>query len=337
MTDSTLAQAQRLVSGFRGYQLLVTACRLKLPDLLATGPKHADELAAATGTHSPALRRFLRGLVAWRVFGEAGDGRFTSTPLSDMFRSDQPGFRNLAIMLSEEGYQVWADMVYVLQTGKPAFEHVFGKGRWAKLAEDPDASANFNAAMVETSTRVGRGFVAAYDFGGARTVVDVGGGNGALLAAVLLAHPEMRGILFDQAAGLAGSRESLEAAGLAGRVTYAEGSFFESVPGGGDVYLLKSIVHDWEEERAREILRVCRSAMSPRSKLVLVERELPERIDDPEAALPTVMMDLQMMIVLGGRERTHGEYAELLASAGLRLDRETSLGTGFAAFEAVPV
>ncbi len=337
MTDSTLAQAQRLVSGFRGYQLLVAACRLKLPDLLAAGPKNADELAAATGTHSPTLRRFLRGLVTWGVFGEAGDGRFISTPLSDMFRSDQPGLRNMALMLTEEGYEVWGDMLYVLRTGEPAFEHVFGKGRWEKLAEDPEASAQFNAAMVETSTRVGREFVAAYDFGGARTVVDVGGGNGALIAAVLLAHPGMRGILFDLAAGLAGAREQLEAAGLAGRVTIAEGSFFESAPKGGDVYLLKSIVHDWDEERAREILRTCSAAMGPTSRLVLVERDLPERIDDPDAALPIVMSDLQMMVVLGGRERTEREYEDLLASADLRLDRKVSLGSDFAAFEAVPV
>jgi hypothetical protein len=336
VTDSTQAQAQRLVNGFRGYQSLVAACRLRLPDLLAAGPKDADELAAATGTHAPSLRRLLRGLVAWRVLGEAAEGRFTATPLSDMFRSDRPGLRNMAMMLSEEGYQVWGELMFVLQTGNPAFEHLFGKGRWEQLAEDPAAAALFNAAMFETSDRVGRAFVAAYDFGGARTVVDVGGGNGALLAAVLNAHPEMQGILFDLPAGLAGARENLKAVGLGGRVTFAEGSFFESVPTGGDVYLLKSIVHDWDEERARGILQSCRAAMSATSRLVLVERDLPEQIDDPDAALPTVMSDLQMMVVLGGRERTTTEYEQLLASTGLRLNRKVSMSSEFAAFEAVP-
>jgi orsellinic acid C2-O-methyltransferase len=337
VSDDPRARAQRLVSGFRGYQLVVAACRLKVPDLVAGGPRTADELAAATGTHAPSLHRMLRGLAAWQVFVEQADGRFAATPLSDMFRSDRPGLRNLAIMLSEEGYQVWGELMHVLETGQPAYERVFGKARWEHLADHPASSAQFNAAMVETSNRVGLDFVASYDFDGARTVVDVGGGSGALLAAVLRAHPEMQGVLFDVAAGLEGARESMQAADLQDRVTFVEGSFFESVPGGGDVYLLKSIVHDWEESKARQILKACRTAMKATSKVVLVERDVPERIDDPDSALQAAMLDLHMMVVLGGRERTPGEYAELLAGAGLHLNRRIPLGTEFVAFEAVPV
>lgn len=335
-SDSPSIEAQRLLSGFRAYQLMVGACRLKLPDLIAGGPKSADELAAATGTHASLMHRFLRGLVTWRVFTEGPDGRFHSTPLSDTFRSDKPGLRNMTLMLSEEGYRAWSEIVYTLRTGKPAFEHVYGKSRWEKLAESPEDAAQFNAAMVETTKRVVRAFIAAYDFAGTRTVVDVGGGSGALLAAILQANPEMQGILFDVGAGLAGAPEMILSAGVDGRVKFIEGSFFDSVPSGGDVYLLKSIVHDWDEEHGVAILKNCRKAMHATSRLVLLERVMPERIDDPDAALGAVMTDLHMMVLLGGQERTPREYGELLAKAGLRMTREISLDSDFGAVEAAP-
>ena len=328
-------EAQRLVSGFRVYQMVVAACRLKLPDLVVDGPKTADELAASTETHGPSLRRMLRGLAAWSFFDEQPDGRFAATPLSDTFRSDKPGLRNMAIMLGEEAYQAWGDLLYTVRTGKPAFEHVFGKNRWEKLAEDPQAAAEFNAAMVEMSSRIAQSFVDAYDLGDARTVVDVGGGNGALLVAVVRAHPEVRGVLFDLAQGLAGAKEKVDAAGVADRVTVQEGSFFAAVPSGGDVYLLKSIVHDWSDEKAVAILQACRRAMSAEARLVILERELAGRIEDPSEALPTLMSDLNMMVVLGGKERTPDEYRDLLVRAGLRMTRVVPTESGFAAIEAV--
>ena len=328
-------EAQRLVNGFRAYQMVVAASRLKIPDLVAAGPKTADELAASTGTHGPSLRRMLRALTAWSFFEELPDSRFGATPLSDNFRSDTPGVRNMAIMLSEEGYQAWGELMFTLRTGKPAYEHLYGKSHFERLAEHPDMSANFNAAMVELSTRVAHSFVEAYDFGGVRTAVDVGGGNGALLLAVLQAQPHMRGILFDLAQGLAGAQEKLVAAGVDDRVTLLEGSFFEAVPSGGDLYMLKSIVHDWDDERALAILQTCRRAMSAQARLVLLERKLPERIENPDDALLTVMGDVHMMVVLGGKERTTDEYRELLAQAGLSMTREIPTSSGFAAVEAV--
>ncbi|HYM97466.1 MAG TPA: methyltransferase, partial [Candidatus Sulfotelmatobacter sp.] len=185
MTDDTLARAQRLVSGFRGFQILVTACKLKLPDFLATGPKTAEELAKATDTHAPAMRRLLRGLAAWEMVAEKDDGRFEATALSEMFRADKPGLRQMAVMLSEEGYTVWGELSAVIRTGEPAFERLYGKPRWEMLGENPEAAAVFNAAMVETSMRAAASLIASYDFSPIRTVVDVGGGNGALLAAIL--------------------------------------------------------------------------------------------------------------------------------------------------------
>jgi ubiquinone/menaquinone biosynthesis C-methylase UbiE len=328
-------EAWRLMTGYRGYQLIAAACKLELPDLLAAGPQSADELAAQTDTHTSSLHRMLRGLAAWGVFVELSDGRFGSTPLSDQFRSDRPGLRSTTIMNSDDGYVAWGDLMYTLRTGKPAFDHLFGKGRFEELGENPEAAERFNAAMVETSTRIANAFIAAYDFGGARTVVDVGGGNGGLLLAVLHAHPEMRGILFDLAQGLNGASEKFEAAGLFDRVTLHEGSFFDQLPSGADVYLLKSIIHDWDDERGLAILQTCRRAMTSMAKLVLIERALPERIDDPDQALSTVMSDLQMMVILGGRERTTGEYRDFLAQAGLRMTRAITTGSEFAAIEAV--
>ena len=328
-------EAHRLVSGFRAYMMMVVACRLKLPDLLSAGPKTADELAASTETHAPSMQRLLRGLVVWDVVSEMPDGRFASTPLSDQFRSDRPGLRNQTVMLSEEGYQAWGELMYTLRTGKPAYEHLYGKSHFARLGEEPEMSANFNAAMVEISARMAQAFITAFDFTGVTTVVDVGGGNGGMLLAVLQAYPEKRGILFDLAQGLAGARETLAAAGVVGRVTLHKGSFFEAIPSGGDLYLLKSIIHDWDDERALAILQTCRRAMSDRARLVLLERRFPERVENADEMLTTVMGDLQMMVVLGGKERTDNEYRELLAQAGLHLTRVVPTETEFAAFEAV--
>src|SRR5690348_14636342 len=329
--------ALRLLHGFRGYQLVVAACRLGLPDRVADGPLGAAEIADQTGMSPDAMRRVLRGLAAWGFFAEDGDGRYVSTPVSDSFRSDRPGLRNMALMLSEEGYPTWGALMYSLETGNPAFEHLHGKSRWEKLAEEPENAAQFNAAMVETSTRVAREVVAAYDFGWARTVVDVGGGNGALLAGVLRANPRLRGVLFDLPAGLAGAAEDLETAGVGDRVEIVEGSFFETVPAGHDVYVLKSIVHDWDDEHAAKILAACRNAMGPSSRLLVVERLVPEHVTTDVRDLAAVMSDLHMMVLLGGRERTNPELIELFRPIGLRLARDIEMPSDFHIVEALPV
>jgi len=330
-------EAVRLLNGFRGYQLAVAACRLKLPDLVAAGIGEAEALATQTGTHEPSLRRVLRGLAAWGFFAEGQDGRFRPTAVSNAFRSDRPGLRNMTLMLSHEAYESWGELMHALQDGQPVFERLYGKSRWEKMAEDPEDAAHFNAAMVETTKRVGKSFIAAYDFRGIRTVVDVGGGNGALLAAVLGAHPELNGVLFDLPAGLAGAESALKSAGVAGRARVVEGSFFESVPSGSDLYLLKSIVHDWDDEHALKILQACRTAMGPDARLVVVERLLPETGVDGDHALGTLMSDLHMMVVLGGQERTTAEYASLFAQAGLRMTHPIAMASDFYAIEAVPV
>ena len=185
----------------------MAACDLKIPDLVASGPKTSIELAAATGAHEPSLHRFLRGLTAWGVLKENGHGVFSATVVSDTFRSDKPGLRNATLMLNEDSYGMWAHLSYTLQTGKPAYDHVTGKSRWESLSELPEEAAKFNAAMVEGTMRIAGSFLGAYDFTGVGTVVDIGGGSGTLLSAVLASHPQLRGVLFDLAQGLAGARE----------------------------------------------------------------------------------------------------------------------------------
>lgn len=320
-TGRGMVDAAHLVSGFRGYQMVVAACELRLPDLVGAGPQLPDDLAAATQTHAPSLQRLLRGLAAWRFFIEHPDGRFGATPLSDEFRTDRPGLRNTALMYSDDVYHAWAELLHSVRTGEPAYVHRYGVTHFERMSGDPAAAARFNAAMFETTTRIAGGFLRAFDFSGVRTVVDVGGGVGALLAAVLSANPDVRGVLFDLPQGLAGAQEKLQAEGLGGRVTLVQGDFFEAVPAGGDLYLLKSIVHDWDDERALAILKTCRRAAAPNARLVLLERVLPERIDDSAEAFQSAMTDLQMMVILGGRERRSREFADLLHRAGFKMTR----------------
>jgi len=336
MTDVNrpIDQARRLVFGYRAFQLVVAACELKIPDLLAAGPKSAEELAAVTQTHAPSLRAMLRGLAAWDVVVDQGDGTFAATQLSDCFRSDAPGLRNLTLMLAGDGNAAWSNLLHTMRTGGTAFVDMFGMRTWEKLAQDPVATARFNAAMAENSRQTASAFVAAYDLAGVRSVVDVGGGSGALLAAVLRAGPDMRGMLFDLPQGLVSARATLEEAGVLPRVTLVEGSFFESVPTGGDLYLLKWIIHDWSDYEALVILANCRQCMSSTARLVLLERSLPQHVDSSPAGLDATMADLHMRVVLGGRERTSGEYRDLFNRAGLLMTRSMPTASELTIFEA---
>jgi ubiquinone/menaquinone biosynthesis C-methylase UbiE len=332
--SSSLDTATRLGQGYRAFQCVVVACELKIPDLLANGPKSAAEIASATQTHEPSMRSLMRALCASEVFSERPDGTFAATEVSGHFRSDRPGLRNW-LMTNGDWYPAWANLGFTLRTGDNAFVHTFGKTAWEMEAENPEASARFNAAMVESTKRTVGAFVAAYDLAGVQTVVDIGGGNGALLSAVLQAKPEMRGVLFDLRQGLVGAREALEADGVSSRVTLVEGNFFESIPAGGDLYILKRIIHIWTDDQARAILEVCRRSMSSQARLVLLERTIPEHIDASLFALEAAMADLHMRVVAGGQERTTNEYRALLAAAGLRMTRLVPTD-GFGIIEAVP-
>ena len=336
MDSAAQDQAFQLVSGFRSTQMVRAVCELKIPDLVAAGPRGADELAVLTGVQSERLRRVLRCLVAVGVFAETEDGRFGPTPLSECFR-DQPGSqRGMALMLTSESYEAFGDMMHTLRTGEPAFEHVHGMTHWEQLAQHPERSTIFNAAMQSGTERMSAAVVSAYDFSTLRSIVDVGGGRGTLLAALLNANPHLRGTVFDLPAGLAETEAYLKAQVVNDRCQVVTGNFFESVPAGHDAYVLKQIVHDWSDEKACAILATCRKAMGAGSRLIVVERIMPAQAEESAASRLVFMADVQMLVMLGGKERTAEEFKALFLGAGLRLTRVIPTDSIFHLIEGMP-
>jgi hypothetical protein len=329
-------RAFQLVSGFRATQMVRAAVELRIPDLVAAGPRTSDDLAASIGVEADPLHRILRALVSLGVFVETEDGRFQGTPVSECLR-DQPGtLRGMAMMLPNESYDAFAAIMHTLKTGRPAFEKVFGMTHWEQLAQEPHRSSIFNAAMQSITERMRDAMVSAYDFSGIRSVVDVGGGRGTLIAALLKANPNLRGIILDLPAGLAESEAYLKGQGVFDRCEVMSGNFFESVPAGHDAYVLKHIIHDWGDEEATAILATCRKAMGAGARVILVERILPARAVETAASRGVFMGDVQMLVVLGGRERTEEEFKALLQSAGLRLTRVIPTDSPFHLIEGVP-
>jgi len=326
---------RRLVDGYQVSQAIHVATVLGIADLLADGPRGSDTLAAATGSHPAALYRLLRALAAVGVFREEPGRCFASTPMGDCLRSNapQPVAPWAAFALIPPQWQAWGALLHSVRTGQNAFRHVHGEDVWAYRAHHPEAGATFDRAMTGLTHLGTAAVLAAYDFSRFGTIVDVGGGHGTLLAAVLAQHPTMHGVLFDQTHVVAGAAEVLQAMGVAGRCQVVGGSFFEAVPEGGDAYLLKQIVHDWEDREATAILRSCRRAIGRDGRLLVIEREL----GTANEGAASKFMDLQMLVSAGGRERTRDETAALFADAGFRLVSVTSAGAGLGITEGLPV
>ena len=328
-----------LLLGFRGTQLLYVAAKLGLADLMADGPKRSDELARAAGADPQALHRVLRGLVSIGVFTEIEEGRFVIAPLGERLRTDVPGsFRGRAIFTGELNCRAWGSLLQSVRTGETAFHHAFGMELFDYCAAHPEAGEVFNRGMGSITASGVPAIVAAYDFSTSHTLVDVGGSHGVLLAAILQAHPVLRGVLFDLAPVLAGAGPQLQAAGVADRCALVAGDFFETVPEGGDVYLLKSIIHDWDDERSVALLKNCRRAVARGGKLLLIEQVLPGRAEHaPRNALAHAnLADVNMLVMTGGRERTAAEYRSLLATADFELRRILPTSDVWSLVEAVP-
>jgi hypothetical protein len=319
-------ELRRLVDGYRASQAVYVAMRLELPDLLGDGARTSAELAEAADAHPDALHRLLRALAGLGVLREE-DGRFALTELGRPLRSDVPGsLAGWAGFVGRPSYwQAWGALEHSVRTGENAFRHVFGTDVWSWRAERPEESAIFDRAMATITAGVNRSLQEAHDFGRYGVVVDVGGGNGALLLGLLEAHPELRGVLVDQPHVVAGApaHERLEV---------VAGDFFESVPGGGDAYVLKAIVHDWEDEEAAAILRVVRRAMRDDAALLVLERVLGDANEDRDGAFS----DLNMLVMPGGRERTRDEFEALFAAAGFRLAAVTPTSSGWNVIEGRP-
>jgi hypothetical protein len=263
--------------------------------------------------------RLLRTLASRGLFAQQADGRFVLTPMADALRADAPtSVRGFVLFWGDQRHwEHWSELPYAVQTGQPVVDKLRGKPFFEFLNHDPEFAAVFNDGMTSVSDMEIDAVLAAYDFTGAGTIADIGGGHGRLLAKILRKSPQSRGLLFDIDAVVEGAPAVLDDAGVASRCSVVGGSFFESVPSGGDIYVLKHIVHDWDDANALAILRKVRAAVSSSAKLLIIESVVP---DDNREHL-SKLLDLEMLVVATGRERTAAEYAELLRTAGFRVTR----------------
>lgn len=332
-TDTSARIALRqLATAYQISQAVSVAARLGLAELLADGPRAADELAALTGTHTPSLFRLLRALTAFGVFDEVAPGRFALTPIGDGLRADAlHSLRDAVVMWGSENFwQTTADLLHCVQTGETAMQHLFGVDTpFAYYQAHPELGAIMNAGWAATAHDLPQAVVAAYDFPASATVVDVGGNRGQLLGPILRANLSLRGVLFDLPQVITVAAPFLDKAGVLDRCTFVSGDLFADIPPGGDIYLLSRIIHDWNDAQATAILRNCRRAMRPQATLLLVERVLPATLDHSADVQVSVQSDLNMLIRVGGRERTDPEYAALLAAAGFALERIIPTPSGF--------
>jgi SAM-dependent methyltransferase len=319
-------------------QTLHAAASLGVADAIAADGTASADVAQTIGADPGATHRLLRAMAALELCQETDDGRFTLTALGMPLRADAPdSVRSwLLLMGGEMVWSSWGRLADSVRTGQPAPMLLEGKDAFTWMADHPTEFAIFDHSMRELTRRAAPAIAAAYDFGAARAVVDVGGGHGALLAAVLVANPHLRGTVLDLAHCAEGAAELAGAAGVGDRCGFATGSFFESVPAGADVYLMKSVLHDWNDERSAAILRACRAALRPGARLVLVEVVVPQRPGTSPLDQMIAGTDLNMLVMTGGCERTEEQYRGLCAAAGLRVTRILPTATAFSLIEAEP-
>ncbi|MFN8108482.1 MAG: methyltransferase [Thermoleophilia bacterium] len=327
MRDDPAELQRRMATLIGGYQrtaAIGALARLGVADHLAEGPLDITELAARAGADAGALARVLRAVDDTGLFETGDDGRVALTSLGRLLRGDVPGSaRRAATAATEEWrWRAYGHLPHSLRTGTPAFAEAHGVGLWEYLAGHPEAADLFNATMSRVAAANAAAMLAACDLSGVRHLVDVGGGHGVLVRAVLEAHPDARAVLLDLPGVAEGARQALREAGLQERCQVVAGDFFAAVPPGGDLYVLSWILHDWDDASAARVLARCRHAMPAGARLLVIEMVVPsEPGDAPSPDLDRLVRsaDLEMLVVVGGRERTAGEYRELLAGAGLTL------------------
>ncbi|CAN5559212.1 methyltransferase [soil metagenome] len=300
-------------------RILYMAAKLGLADHLAHGAKCAAELAKPTGTHARSLHRLMRALASLGVLSERDQNRFVLTPLGEALKTGAPGAARASILslAGQWSWQAWEQIEHCVATGGTGMQEALGMPAFDFLAANPQEASYFSEAMVGIHGGEPPAVAEAYDFSPYATLVDVGGATGNLLAHLLAKHPTPRGILYDRPNVVGDAPKLIAARGMTDRITIEAGDFFERVPGGGDVYLLSHIIHDWSESQCLTILGNCRKAMKPGSKLLLIETVLPPG-DTPHFGK---LLDIVMLVIPGGEERTPDEYAALLSKAGLRLTR----------------
>jgi O-methyltransferase domain/Dimerisation domain len=328
------ADLSKLLMGFRVSQAIHVAATLGLADLLAPSPRTSSELADATNTHPLALYRLMRALASTGIFRECDHRRFELTRLGALLRSDVAGtYAPMAQLVGRPIYwEAWGDLLHAVRSGETAFNHVHGVDVWEYRASHPQEGEVFDCAMAALTDRFAAVVAEACNFDRFVNVVDIGGGDGTFLAKILTAHPSVYATLLDQPHVIARAAASFESLGLSGRCRAVGGDFFVSVPNGGDVYLMKSILHDWDDTASINILRVCREAMKPTSRLLVVEHV----IGPPNTGAEGKFADLHMLALTGGRERTRDEFAALFDQSGIRLASVTPTTTPLFVIEGVP-
>ena len=308
-----------LLAGGPILHAIALAAELGIPDLLADGPRTAAALAQATGSDDDALYRVLRALGSTGVLAERRGRRFELTPVSELLRTGVPdSMRSIAVLAGEPWRRAWYDLPRTVRTGRPAFEHAQGASFYDWLATDPVAARRFDEAMAHKWETLAEEVVGAWNFARASRIVDVGGGSGQLIEAILAGNPKPSGVLLESPATADAARRRLRAAGLARRCRVRAGDFLRSVPRGGDLYVLAFVLHNWDDDRAVRILRNCRRAMAPGARVLVVETIVPAGFGPS----PAKVHDLEMLVFMpGGRERTRAEYRALIEEADLRLRR----------------
>lgn len=336
---STSLQPQKAIlqmaSGYWVSQALYVAAKIGIADLLKSGSKSCDELATATQVNAHALYRLMRGLASMGVFAEAEPGYFNLTPLAACLQSDVPGsMRAIVNMVGGEYYQAWGNFLYSIQTGQSAFEDLYGMPLFQYFAQNPESEKMYDEAQKSGSRAAGAEILRRYDFSGISKLVDVGGGNGSLLSLILSANSTMQGVLFEQPSVIAGAKDVIEAQGVSERCELVAGDFFESVPSGGNAYILRYILHNYDEQRAIAILQNCHRAMAEDGKILVIEQVIPPG-NEPFIGK---LLDLHMLVLFpGGCERTEAEYRALFEASGFELTNIFPTQTNVSVLEAVRI
>ena len=316
--DSPQVVLRRMIEGYRVSQLVYVAAELGLADLLKDGPRHYGELADASGTHPRSLFRLLRALCSVGIFTQLEGDRFELNPAAELLRGDQAGsLRAWSIFTGSQHYAAWGHLLHSVKTGENAFDHAFGTKVWEYRKQNPAARRVFDQAISLRASLVSTAVVDAYDFSQFSRVVDVGGGAGVTLAAILKANPAVRAVLFDLEQAVRAGEEHLKGVGLAERCEFVPGDFMEQVTAEGDGYILSRVLHDWGNGEATHILKNCRAAMKTHQKVLIVERV----VDADAPTAETALGDISIMVINGGCERTLAEFQTLLTNAGFEFTR----------------
>ena len=319
-TRRAVGQLEQMLAGVATTHSIYAVAKLGIADLLTDGPRTTEELASLAAVDPPSLYRLLRALASVGVFTEIAPATFALTSIAERLKTDAPdSLRAWAIVTGEITARCWGELMHSLRTGHPAFESVFGTSVFEHLEAHPDAAAVFDHHQAQGGLALHAAVAASYDFSAIQTIIDVGGGNGSLAAAILKRHPGVRAAIFDLPHVIERARAAAHPT-LNSRCDYIGGSFFDSIPPGADAYVLSRVLHDWDDDRAATILTNCRRAMHADARLLVIERVVPHGNEPHESKF----MDLNMLIITGGRERTEYEYRALFERSGLRLNQITA-------------